>query len=163
MLEIRKSADKPGTVRTGEILTYTMTLVNRGGAAAKDCVITDLIPKGTVFYSVSNGTYQERKNRVEWYLGDLEPGEKKSVSFSVKVTAQKGRILNQALFDSEIPEEELPDAEPENSSNITENWLPPKPVKDVLDTNGKSIDKGVVRVGDTLKYTITVENTSSYP
>ncbi|MBQ6222740.1 MAG: DUF11 domain-containing protein [Solobacterium sp.] len=162
VLEIHKSVDKPGVIKTGDILTYTMDLVNHGRTAAKDCVITDRIPEGTVFYSVTGGTYHEKKNRVEWYLGNLEPGERKSVSFSVKVTAEKGRILNQALFDWDMPEEQLSECEPANSSNITENWLPPKPVKNVLDAGGKSIDQDFVKAGETLCYTITIENTSPY-
>ena len=165
VLELRKTADKSGIVATGEDVVYTLRLVNNGGLS-KDTVITDRIPEGTELVSIANGgKYNATKNRAEWYLGDVRPGESVEVKFTVRVTATKGVILNQALFDNDIPEADLPNREPENTSNIVE--LPLREeiiVSGDLVTVHKSANPASgsrVKAGQEITYTLTARNTGT--
>ncbi|MBR2824663.1 MAG: DUF11 domain-containing protein, partial [Solobacterium sp.] len=122
-LEVRKTSPTAPIVKEGDEVTYHLMIVNRGGEVSKDTMITDVIPKGTKFVKSNEGIMNANKNRVEWYLGDLEPNETKTVSFTVKVIQNKGSIYNQANFDADIEKMNLSLHEPRHSSNITEHVI----------------------------------------
>ncbi|GJQ27266.1 MAG: hypothetical protein HBSAPP02_22980 [Phycisphaerae bacterium] len=89
-LEITKTG--PGTRYIGRPAKYEITVANRGNATAVDTVLTDEVPGGTQFVeSTDGGTL--KGGRVVWRLGDLNPGESKSVTVTLKPT-EKGTYTN---------------------------------------------------------------------
>ena len=58
VLHILKRAT-PSLVRTGDLVTYTLTLTNDGNAAASDVVVHDALPAGISYltHTASSGVY----------------------------------------------------------------------------------------------------------
>ena len=167
VLSLEKETSVIGLVQTDDILTYTFTLRNNGRTVSKDNAIVDYLPDQVEFVNLTgNGAYNSTDKRVEWFYDELQPGQEVKVTVDVKVVAKEGTIFNYGYFGNNIPEEELPNTIPENSSNIVENPIEPPyvPVEVVGDyvTVRKLSDPGsgaMVKVGDIITYTLTVKNT----
>lgn len=158
-LEIVKSSNKKNVVVNGDDIIYTLKIINNGGEVSHDTVITDEIPEGTTFVSAGNGgNHNSAKKRVEWYIGELKPEESKEVTFTVKVNGEKAVIDNQALFDNNIPKEQLSTAIPKNSSNILQHVILAT-LKD-LKAEKTVNPTGNVKTGDVIEYSIKLTNTS---
>lgn len=135
-----------GTASTGEELTYSVKITNRGneefyttynttynnanaGFAAKayeDLVITETVPNGTAFVSATAGGV-EQNGTVTWTV-DVPVGGTVEVSYTVKVTADIGEtITNDGGFVADIP-----------SNSITNNVGGTK-----LDTAAKTVLTGI--------------------
>ncbi len=92
VLTISKSA--PASVVSGQNLTYTLTYGNTGPGDATGVVISDSLPAGTSFVSVTGGGALSLGS-VIWSIGDLNAGvTAQTVSFTVAVTATSGTISN---------------------------------------------------------------------
>lgn len=90
------------TGQTGDTLTYRLTVTNTGTATAKDVVIEDTIPTAELmetplflrFVSASdNGEFNERTQTITWSIGDVAPGQSKSVTFTVTIPGVKQNTL----------------------------------------------------------------------
>src|ERR1044072_5183172 len=78
------------SVIAGQQFTYTISVENRGGAAATNVVVTDPIPAGVTFVSATNGaTFSS--GTVTKTVGTMVPGA--SVSFQITVTAGPPRTV----------------------------------------------------------------------
>jgi uncharacterized repeat protein (TIGR01451 family) len=92
VLTISKSA--PAFVVSGQNLTYTLTYGNTGSGNATGVVVSDSLPAGTTFVSVTGGGTLSLGS-VIWNIGDLNAGvTAQTVSFTVAVTATAGTISN---------------------------------------------------------------------
>jgi len=92
VLTISKSA--PASVVSGQNLTYTLTYGNTGSGNATGVVVSDTLPAGTSFVSVTGGGTLSLGS-VLWNIGDLNAGmTAQTVSFTVAVTATTGTISN---------------------------------------------------------------------
>ncbi|MGH9179297.1 MAG: hypothetical protein ACRD0N_12185 [Acidimicrobiales bacterium] len=88
-LRITKS-DSPDPVVAGELLTYSIVVTNDGPSTALDVVVTDTIPAGTTFESGTDGNGATvctlvQQATVVCDLGDMAPGESKTVYLTVEV------------------------------------------------------------------------------
>ena len=122
---IKESDPIPGTiVKTDDIITYKLTLINDGGLDCTHAMIRDVIPTHTAYVEGSatdGGTYNANTNAVEWKnLVVPAPGpdgtinNKISVTFKVKVTEGEG---NHSIFNQfDFGENNL-----DNTSNIVEH------------------------------------------
>ncbi len=73
---------------------YELTVTNTGDAVARSVVLVDTIPNGIEFASASDGgRYGGR--RVEWALGDLNPGDARTVTVECSTLAI-GTVRNTA-------------------------------------------------------------------
>lgn len=72
-LELTKVADK-AQVRTGDKLTYTLIILNKGPDTAKSVKVRDLVPFGLTFVSAAptQGTYNSGTGI--WAIGDIPNG-----------------------------------------------------------------------------------------
>jgi uncharacterized repeat protein (TIGR01451 family) len=78
----------PARVGPGELITYVLTVVNRGATSAKGVVVTDVVPGGATY--VSGGTLSG--NTVSWTIPELAArGGQAQVSFAV---TSSGRVVN---------------------------------------------------------------------
>jgi uncharacterized repeat protein (TIGR01451 family) len=87
------------TVPTGTQLIYTITALNNGPDAATKVVVTNAVPAGTTFASVSSspGTCTSPgvgdRGTVRCSIGDLASSATATVTLTVNVTAAKNREI----------------------------------------------------------------------
>lgn len=82
-LSLTKVADK-SNVKRGETVVYTLTVTNGGADNATGVAITDKLPAGVTYVSVSgDGTYDSAAGL--WLVGDVAKGASKSLAITVTV------------------------------------------------------------------------------
>jgi uncharacterized repeat protein (TIGR01451 family) len=107
-LLISEAADK-GTVKPGQTITYTITVNNLGPGTAKNVVVNDPVPQGTVFLSATNKAGIKitappvgSAGTVTWYLGDLAAQGTSTSKLVVTVQVRgNGSIVNTATVSSD--------------------------------------------------------------
>ncbi|MGY6558297.1 MAG: T9SS type B sorting domain-containing protein, partial [Nitritalea sp.] len=151
-LEVLKT---PATVNVlaGESITYTIRVRNVGNAAARNVVVTDALPAGTVFESATAGGVFGG-GTVTWNVAEIAAGGEVVLELVLGIPANTvaGTVIrNIAVADS--PDD--PDGPKENA---------PDPDTDVrVETLAnlaimKRSDTPVAIAGENLAYTITVTN-----
>ncbi|MDR2524673.1 MAG: DUF11 domain-containing protein [Oscillospiraceae bacterium] len=91
----QKSSDKPtgSRVHVGEIITYTIEIMNKGADAARNVKVRDMIPLGTTYVAnsastsanVSSTKTLNAENELEWTIVLLAPNGVEKVTFQVMV------------------------------------------------------------------------------
>jgi uncharacterized repeat protein (TIGR01451 family) len=91
--------DKRGPARAtaGQVVTYRITVRNRGAAAAQRVVLRDVLPSGyTLSRRVRGATF--RSGTLTWNLGTLARGRSRTVALQVRIgRSVAGRRCNLAL------------------------------------------------------------------
>ncbi|MCC7072306.1 MAG: DUF11 domain-containing protein, partial [Deltaproteobacteria bacterium] len=161
-----------GLVEPGDVLSYRITVLNAGGAPARNVRVVDAVPGGTAYLP---GTTRVRALPVAdvgggspliagLALGDLDPGRAVVVELQVRVlpTAPRGlRIDNQALLRAE--------GVPDPASDDPRTPLVVGDPTSVVVGGGSALvaqklgAPSPVRVGDELSFVINIENTGSEP
>ncbi len=158
--------DGNGQVSSGDIIDYTVSIYNSGGRAATDVVFTDILPANTQ----QTGTVTTSKGEVvstspiQVNIGTVQPGEKVTIRFSLKVNADMDKVVNQGQLDSPDIDKNEPTDDPstpeDNDPTITE----PEPnfdgSTDVIKSDIWHDNDGDSRIssGDIVDYTITIYN-----
>lgn len=164
-LEIRKSAE-PLQAKPGSSVAYTLTVTNKGNAAAEQVVITDKLNnnKAVLQKDSIQAFWKEKKLTPEKMSAtdsgftmetgiNLEPGEKIRLTYQVKLdgTIKSSEVKNVASASAKNAEK----AEAENKISIQTEKTPEKPEPTVTPEAGKenpkdtsSSLKGNVQTGD---------------
>lgn len=140
------------SVKPGDVLTYTISYTNTTDSD-REVTITDTIPKSTTYVNGSadnDGVYADGK--LTWKKTVAKDTTLK-VTFQVKVNDD---VNGKAIENTGHVDDGLQKID----TNPTHNPTPKKPVKDVLDTKGTSIDGQEVKRGQELTYTVTYQNTT---
>ena len=154
-LELQKTASE-STVGVGDMITYTLNIVNNGPSSADNVEVTDLLPTGLTFVSAdpSQGTYTAASGI--WAIGTLQGGASANLDITATVT-QAGDIINSAEITNS--DQEDPDSTPDNNE-------PAEDDQDVTTITAESADLSLTKtadvsqsnVGDQIVYTITLAN-----
>ena len=181
---ITKTADK-NTVKSGDILTYTIKVAN--GAAAvgpfESVVVSDQLPEAltfndnTVYVDGTSSTYTYENGKLSVNIGDIAPGATKTVVFqtTVKSGYDGTKIENVAVATGKNGDASDVSYSSSASASVNPGETPtpgggttPAPGPGVIVEKGKAepyatktVDKNVVNVGDTVTYTITYGNAST--
>lgn len=157
-LSINKSVDK-SSVRVGDTLTYTVQVSKGAGAEVniRDTVMRDAIPDGLTFrgnvtvdgYSAAY-QYDNENRTLSVPLDAIAPGQTKTVCFDVLVNsdAYGMTIENTAVASGS----NTPEAEATDEGVTIEDGTPDG------HAGAKSANKTTAHVGDTITYTITLQN-----
>ena len=129
-------------VKNDSTITYTITVTNKSNVNAITSV-KDTVPEGTTLKEVKTEGSSVNEREIVWNNVTLEAGETKTFTFDVTVDEFDGEskiIRNVAV----VGNDETPETE-------TEVHYP-------VISSVKTADKGSVKVGETLTYTITLTN-----
>ncbi len=150
-LELVKS-DHPDPVSAGAELTYTLEVTNHGPSPADNVRLTDPLPDGVTFQSVTatQGNAEFVAGEVRAELGELPVGETATVTFVVIVDAgYTGNLENTATVTSDTPDPVL-----ENNQD-TEETVVEQTVNLTIEKQGAPEP---VVAGTELVYTLLVTN-----
>ena len=159
-LSINKSVNK-SSARVGDTLTYTVEVSNGAGAEVniRDAKLTDEIPDGLTFrgnvtvdgYSAAY-QYDNESQTLSVPLDSIAPGQTKTVCFDVLVNsdAYGMTIENTAVASGS----NTPNVEDTDDGVTIEGGTPDG------HAGTKSANKTTAHVGDTIPYTITLQNGS---
>ncbi|MDB3084653.1 hypothetical protein C4097_08830 [Clostridioides difficile] len=161
-LTLTKSVNKTYATEP-DSLTYTVIVKNTGSVSATSLNFKDLAPASTVFNInsvVVDGTPQLSYDpTVGFSLTDLAPNQYHTVTFSVNITSipTSGEVDNTA---STTFNYQLTPSDNQQTMTATSNTVKTYIQLGVL-TLTKSVDKTYATIGDTLNYSITINNTGN--
>ncbi|HBJ1648147.1 TPA: DUF11 domain-containing protein [Clostridium botulinum] len=159
ILNATKIVDKP-IATVGDILTYTVTLINAGNVIDNNVFFQDTPSTGATFKSGTvtvNGQIQGSYDpTVGFSLGDIGIGQVVTVVFQATVVSvpPSNNVTNQATinFKFVVDPKEQPYSQTSYSNTVTTNIALGK-----LDVT-KAVDKKFATIGDKLTYTVTIVN-----
>lgn len=159
-LSVTKSADKDAA-KVGDTIMYTITAANDVTAEVniRGAVVTDVIPDALTFggnvtvdgYS-ANYAYDNTARTLTVPLDDIAPGQTKEISFASTVNgdAYSQTITNTAI----VGGENTPDKDAADDGVTVEDG------KADGKAGTKSANKDTAKVGDTVTYSIRLENSA---
>ncbi len=159
-LSINKSVDK-SSARVGDTLTYTVEVSNGTGAEVniRDAVMQDTIPDGLTFrgnvtvdgysavYQYDNGSHT-----LTVPLDAIAPGQTKMVRFDV--------LVNSSAYGMTIENTAIASGSNAPDTEDTDDGVTIEDGKADGHAGAKSANKTTARVGDTITYTITLQNSA---
>lgn len=161
-LTITKSVNK-SYATVGDTLDYSILVKNTGSVNATNLVFKDLIPNSTSFITgsvVVDGVSESSFNpNTGFNLSNLTPNTSHVVIFHVKVDSlpQSGEVNNSAnvTFTYKLTESDEPVTTTTNSNTVTTL------IKIATLSATKTVDKAYATIGDTLNYTVTINNSGN--
>ncbi|MCI9246149.1 MAG: hypothetical protein HFJ30_03320 [Clostridia bacterium] len=166
------------TVREGQIIRMTATVKNIGGLTAKNARLVVTAPEGTIHTEIKEGSinYEESEDAEKIIvLGDISQGETTTVNYELKIKKGK-KIVESTDADGNVHRFELSEYPGDKdisitakivadnlSNGITSNNCTVRVLEGDLSiiTTPRSVDTRVIKMGDTVKYKIAVENNSN--
>mgnify|MGYP002795776422 FL=1 len=159
-LSIVKSASA-ATAKVGDTLTYTVQVSNGAGAEVniRDAVMQDTIPDGLTFrgnvtvdgYSAAY-QYDNESRTLSVPLDAIAPGQTKTVRFDV--------LVNSSAYGMTIENTAVASGSNTPDTEDTDDGVTIEDGKADGHAGAKSANKTTARVGDTITYTITLQNSS---
>jgi uncharacterized repeat protein (TIGR01451 family) len=147
-LKVIKTVSNPKPT-VGDVITWTITVINLGPDAAEDVIVEDMLPAGLKLISAkgSKGDYEDGI----WTVGTLNDKEAATLVLTTRVTASSGIIKNVATAIGST-------YDPNKSNNRDDDVTKPKakPMADLEISKVANVEK--VKVGDKIIWTITVTN-----
>ena len=144
------------------IIPYTISIINNGNIQVENIIVTDIIPANTSFIENSvivNGNALPNDNPLNGIQIDtIPPNTTATILFQVRVTSipQTNPISNTSTIEYEYT---VPDRPP-----ITETIISSAAATEINHANlnsNKAVDLAFATVGDTLTYTITLNQTGN--
>ncbi|MED2038967.1 cell surface protein [Bacillus wiedmannii] len=144
------------------IIPYTISITNNGNIQVENIIVTDIIPANTSFIENSvivNGTARPNDNPVSGIqIDNIPPNTTATILLQVRVTSipQTNPISNTSTIEYQYT---IPNQPP-----ITETIISSAAVTEIHHANlnsNKAVDRAFATVGDTLTYTITLNQTGN--
>lgn len=152
-LAVSKSVSAP-RVNVGEMVTYTLNVINNGPDAATNVVLTDALPEGLSNPRTEGA--QRSDNLLIWRIGNLASGERRN--FTVQVaTVTVGTRVNRAEVRAAEEETSLENNRAQASLEVVAP-PPPPPAPEVDLVLTKSVEPARIEIGQNATYTLNVRN-----
>ncbi|PFR40458.1 beta strand repeat-containing protein [Bacillus thuringiensis] len=144
------------------IIPYTISIINNGNIQVENIIVTDIIPANTSFIENSvivNGNARPNDNPLNGIqIDNIPPNTTATILFQVRVTSipQTNPISNTSTIEYEYT---VPDRPP-----ITKTIISSAAATEINHANlnsNKAVDLAFATVGDTLTYTITLNQTGN--
>ena len=146
--------DTPDPVNAGDLLTYTLSVLNNGPSQATNIRLTDPLPQEVTYVSVNADkgtcTYNEGTHQITCSLAALASGARMQVTLVVRTlsTMDGGQLINTASVTSDTPDPTTPNSTSETTQVNTQADL----------ALTKSASPNPVDAGEWLAYTLVVTN-----
>lgn len=150
------------SVEAGDQVEYFLTVVNEGQGTAKDVVLTTLVPDGLTYTkgTISEGG-TEQSHRLEWKLGDIEPGKSATVKYQVSVPTTGEHQSYESVAEASFKHTNDGTVNSVSSNILTLNKDGVSAMRiDMSQTAGNDLTNEtiVVKEGTTVKYRIAMTN-----
>jgi uncharacterized repeat protein (TIGR01451 family) len=142
-LTVIKVSDVVAEVHVGDLINFTITVINNGLSNATNIQISDILDNAFEYVD-SNG--RNSGQNVTWTIGRISNGTSASVWVQV-------RLLTNGTF-SNVATANCTENTTAVTSNVTNVTVKPT-VRLIVN---KTVDKTNVTIGDTVIYTVTVKN-----
>jgi uncharacterized repeat protein (TIGR01451 family) len=109
-LELVKTADRT-SLATGESVTFTLTLINKGPNTATGIQVSDVAPAGLIFSQVNATSGNYNSSNGTWSISSLNSGSQ-AVLTIIATASQLGTIINKA--EVKASDQKDPDSTPDN-------------------------------------------------
>ncbi|WP_461204783.1 DUF7507 domain-containing protein [Clostridium sp. DL1XJH146] len=160
-IDVIKAVDE-AVATIGDILHYTVTIINNGNTIAENVVFSDNVPDGTEFVEGSltvDGVTVDSSPETGVDIGSILPGEIVIIKFNVEVVAipeppNEPKVENIALVTFDVELDGVLQPRDPALSNPVETELLRVGLEAI-----KTVDKESANVGDILTYTVVVTNT----
>lgn len=161
-LTLTKSTDK-SYATVGEDISYSVLVRNAGSVSATNLIFHDTIPSSASFKTgtvvIDGASYPNLNPSNGFALTDLNPSQYHTIAFSVAVTSlpQNSKIENtgDTTFTYKLTPSDTPVTTISYSNKVTT----------LIElgnlTSTKAVDKAYATIGDTVNYTITLNNTGN--
>jgi uncharacterized repeat protein (TIGR01451 family) len=150
-LSVRKDGT-PGPVRTGEIVSYTLTYHNAGPSTAPGVRLVDRLPDGFELLEASPPPTTQTGSELWWELGDLASGATGSIEVRGVLRGAPGETATLRANQAEIIAA-IPDPDPSNNRD-RHDIVVQQPDLSVSKDDGQNL----VAAGAILTYTIRLRN-----
>jgi uncharacterized repeat protein (TIGR01451 family) len=117
-LELTKSVNAT-TVTTGQMVMWTISVVNKGPANATGVTVKDALPAGLTYNSANATQGSFNAGTLTWDIGNLAVNQTVALTINTTVTATSGTIRNFAQVQTASPNDI--DSTPGNDTNQTVN------------------------------------------
>ncbi len=146
-LALTKTVDNP-TPNVGDVITFTLTLTNKGPDQATHVRVQDVLPAGLsfLFSTPSQGTYTPFPG--VWNVGTVTTAVPQTLQIRARVNSSIPRINTADIQDSD-------QFDPDRSNNSASVVTVPQQADLVL---SKSVDDPTPNVDDVIAFTITLGN-----
>ena len=144
---LTKVVDNP-TPNIGDIVTYTITVTNKGEAVVTNLVVTDALPSGLTYNTVSpsDGIW----TAPNWNIGTLQPNEQETIIIKAMVGLDQG---GQTIINT------ISNSQDQIDSNITQDDFTATITVTSADLAVvKTVSNATPNEGDTITYTIVLTN-----
>ena len=136
------------TPKVGDVITWTITVTNKGPERAVDVVVHDKLPDGLVYISDdSNGKYDDVSG--VWTIGTLQNNTSVTLNILSLVNITNAIITNVALVDSDTHD-------PDETNNRANDTIFIRPFADL--SIEKTVSPHYPKMNDVVTWTITVTN-----
>jgi uncharacterized repeat protein (TIGR01451 family) len=150
VLALSKS-HSPILVYAGDLLTYTLLVINDGPLDAEGVVVTDTLPLSVTSISTDPLTSTQNGRQLVWDLGTLGNGVLETLTIVVRVDGDvSGAIVNRAVVSSLTRDFDLTDNRDQDTTPV---------LRDANLKIGKADAPDPVLAGRPLTYTVHVTNT----
>ena len=146
-LRITKAVSS-SAVHVGDNITYTITVTNLAGFTVENVTVTDILDS-RLYYDNNNPDY----NGTGWFVGTVNVGETKTLTFNVTVTGN-GTIWNNATVNGSLNDSNL------NNNHVSISIFSGSLVSDLKIT--KTVNNTTPFLDENITYTITVTNLAGY-
>ena len=132
----------------GDIITWTITVINHGPNDAYNVNVTDKLPKGLIYkFDDSNGKYDYETG--VWNIGTLLNGNRTTLVITTLVNITNATITNVAVVNSTTP-----DNNTENNKGNNTTSIEPEADLEII----KIVSNKTAKFGDVITWTIIVTN-----
>lgn len=136
----------------GEVIQYTINISNINTDEKKDTVVTCALPEDLAFVGANNNPkYDEATNTITWELGTIGAKGTKTLTLLTKIIDLEDNVYEKDI----INKAKIKTSEKE----IETNEVTIKVTKPALSVKLSTDTTDAINPGETIKYSVTVENT----